>query len=423
MTQVLPRRAIVPVVVQQHVEDAAILFSTRSALVRSPHAKLHHLRRFDDRLAAHLEGLAIAGDQAKSMCQAALEQGGAGPAFVAAIRALDSQDTQWLKQLVSLAEAVPASQAGLKAAFGWSAGAQLRGIVVDLLDNGTPAERAVGVAACAMHRIDPNLGPNRRLEDADPAVRARAYRTAGELGKREFLSRLGAASREEDPTCQLWAAWAAVLLGDRQEALERLSAAGRQEGPFRARAFRLSLLAAAAPQAHEQLRSLAQDEAQIRWLIQGAGLVGDPTYVPWLMKHMADDKLARLAGESFSLITGADLAALDLERKPPEQPVDGPNDEARDPNVELNEDDDLPWPDAARIERWWAQNSSRFPSGQRYFAGAPVSREQCMEVLKNGYQRQRMLAAHHLSLLEPGSVMFEWRAPAWRQSQALAALG
>jgi uncharacterized protein (TIGR02270 family) len=176
-------------------------------------------------------------------------------------------------------------------------------------------------------------------------------------------------------------------------------------------------------QAHELLRTLAQEPAQIRWLIKGAGIAGDPIYVSWLIKHMSNDTLARLAGESFTLITGADLAALDLERKPPEHFESGPNDNPNDSNVEMDEDDGLPWPDIERIERWWAQNSSRFAPGQRFFVGAPVTREHCIEVLKTGYQRQRILAAHHLCLLEPGSVLFEWRAPAWRQSHALAALG
>ena len=46
---------------------------------------------------------------------------------------------------------------------------------------------------------------------------------------------------------------------------------------------------------------------------------------------------------------------------------------------------------------WWAANGSRFQKGTRYFMGAPVTREHCIDVLKNGYQRQRILAAHYLS--------------------------
>jgi len=63
------------------------------------------------------------------------------------------------------------------------------------------------------------------------------------------------------------------------------------------------------------------------------------------------------------------------------------------------------------IEKWWAANGGRFQPGTRYFIGAPVTREHCIGVLKNGYQRQRILAAHYLCLLEPGTPLFNTSAP------------
>lgn len=175
--------------------------------------------------------------------------------------------------------------------------------------------------------------------------------------------------------------------------------------------------------AHATLQRLGGDPAQLRLLIQGSGINGDPTYVPWLMKHMADDKTARLAGEAFSLITGTDLALLDLERKPPENVEAGPNDNPDDENVEMDPDEGLPWPDAGLIAGWWEKNGSRFQPGARYFMGAPVTREHCIQVLKDGYQRQRILAAHYLCLLEPGTPLFNTSAPAWRQQKLLAQMG
>ena len=68
------------------------------------------------------------------------------------------------------------------------------------------------------------------------------------------------------------------------------------------------------------------------------------------------------------------------------------------------------WPDPAKVEKWWATNASRFQQGQRYFMGAPVTWEHCLDVLKHGYQRQRILAAHYLCLLSPAR-RFSTRAP------------
>jgi uncharacterized protein (TIGR02270 family) len=173
---------------------------------------------------------------------------------------------------------------------------------------------------------------------------------------------------------------------------------------------------------HRLLQSLAQDPANIRRLIRGAGLSGDPAYVPWLIGFMAEDQRARLAGESFSLITGLDLAWLDLERKPPENFESGPNDDPNDPNVEMDEDDGLPWPDQKLIQAWWNANSHRFQPGVRYFMGEPLNRENCLRVLKQGFQRQRSAAALYLSLLNPGTVLFNTSAPAWRQQRLLATM-
>ena len=122
------------------------------------------------------------------------------------------------------------------------------------------------------------------------------------------------------------------------------------------------------------------------------------------------------------VITGLDLAYLDLERKPPEGGAGGPNDDPNDPNVAMDEDDGLPWPDPQRISRWWEANGARFTPGNRYFLGEPVTREKCVKALKDGFQRQRILAAHYLCLLEPGTPLFEWRAPSPRQQRLLAGM-
>jgi uncharacterized protein (TIGR02270 family) len=298
----------------------------------------------------------------------------------------------------------------------------LRGVVAQLLGSANPFARLRALAACSQHRVDPNLTSLRILEDTDPTVRARAYRTAGELGRREFVSRLGAAVDAEESDCQFWAAWAAVLLGDRQAALDTLARFVAVPNSFRDRALPLALPAMSVATGQGLLRSIAQDPSEVRTVIRGSGLVGDPSYIPWLIGFMAQDGLARIAGEAFTLITGVNGAAwLDLER-PPGHLDSGPNDDPDDPNVDMGEDDGLPWPDAVKIQAWWQANSQRFQPGLRYFMGQPPNPNNCLRVLKEGFQRQRIAAALYLSLLNPGTPLFEWRAPARRQQRLLAGM-
>ncbi len=413
---------IVPVAIQQHAEDAAILHASRTMLTTAPHVKLHHLRRFDDRLAAHLDGLSVAGEHAWPLCDAALATPTPGVVFAAAVLAIELKAEERLDRLYALVQAVPETQRGLMSAFGWVEQDQLRGTVAGLLASPDAFLRLIGIAACAMHRLDPGRARDLDLEDSSSALRARALRAAGELGRRDLLQACVKMLSAEDPESRFWAAWSAVLLGNRSVAVKALLETARQPGQFRQRAFRLMLQAIEQEDAQGLLRQVAQNPENQRLVIQGSGVAGDPSYVPWLIQHMTDAKTARLAGEAFSLITGLDLAYLDLDRKPPEAVEAGPNDDPNDPNVDMDPDDGLPWPDADRITNWWSANGSHFASGTRYFMGAVVTRENCLRVLKEGFQRQRILAAHYLCLLQPGTPLFEWRAPVWRQRSALAGM-
>jgi uncharacterized protein (TIGR02270 family) len=122
-------------------------------------------------------------------------------------------------------------------------------------------------------------------------------------------------------------------------------------------------------------------------------------------------------------MTGLDLARLDLERKPPEGSGDGkfggPTEDPSDDNVAMDEDDSLPWPDAARLQDWWAGNAARLAPGQRWFMGEAPSAASCARVLREGYQRQRWAATLWAAVLKPGTRIFPVAAPTWRQKRWL----
>ena len=56
------------------------------------------------------------------------------------------------------------------------------------------------------------------------------------------------------------------------------------------------------------LKRLVKDFGQKRIAIIAAGAFADPEVIPFLIDQMKIPKLARVAGESFSLITGAHIA-------------------------------------------------------------------------------------------------------------------
>jgi len=414
---------IVSTVIQQHAEDAAVLHAVRTSLTVAPHVRLRHLRRFDDRLAAHLDGLVVAGDTGWAHCMRSLESPTPGRVFAAAVPLIEAGRMGHLGEIYALVEAVPQIQRGLVAALAWVEREKLQGVVAALLTSSSVVRRTIGIAVCALHRVDPGSGRESALEDSSVALRARALRSVGELGRQNLTSACLESLRAEDSAeIRFWAAWSAVLLGNRQVALDVLKAIASEPSPFRQRALQLGLQAMKEDAAEEFLRRLGESRDTLRLVIQGSGISGDPARVPWLIQCMTEPKAARLAGEAFCLMMGLDLAYLDLDRKPPTEIEAGPNDDPNDPNVEMDPDDGLPWPDQKLIQAWWNANSHRFQPGVRYFMGEPLNRQNCVRVLKEGFQRQRIAAAIYLSLLNPGTQLFEWRAPAWRQKRLLATM-
>lgn len=449
------QRPVVLPVLRQHVEDAAALFDLRQVQLSSPHVQLHRLARLDERLAAHLKGLAVHGEQGLSALLGELAEPSAGKVFALSVVALMQRHAQVLTRVVALAAALPDAERGLLGALAWVSAQDLQGTVRALLGSNMPLHRIWGLKACAAHRVDPGVLLTQAAADAHPDVQAGAFVVAAQMGRadladaaRQALSRapavlegdqrtvlihagLDAASTAPDPVDPLRelarsAAWALTLAGagDHERVRHALVRPGSAQHLPPEHAHRLAVLAAPAEWAREQARQLAEQaassRAHLRRMMRLTGWVGDPQVVPWLIHYMSDDAWARLAGESFALITGVDLAALDLERSPPEALQVGPNDDPADDDVALDEDDSLPWPDAAKVQAWWQIHAGQFDAGRRYFGGLPPSVAHCRGLLQTAGQRQRIMAAEYLCLLRPGTKLFPVAAPAWRQSRWLA---
>jgi len=425
-----PARPIVHVVVQQHAEESAMLRHVRSVLVRAPHVALLHLGRLDERIAAHLDGLAVAGPAGTALCLQALERPGAGEVFALAVRAIESRDLRLFDHVLALVPALPDAARGVASALGWVSAAELQGVVRQLLASAQPHQRALGLAACRMHRVDPGPVLSAALADPTPEVRAAALRAAGELGRLDLLEPARRAIADDHPAVVFQAASAACLLGDRKSSLRVLSAAAQQRSPWSIAALSLAMAASTPGQAGELARALSKaaqdapaDREQRRHLVRALGLLGDSRFVPWLIERMAEPEMARLAGESFSVLTGADLARQDLETLTPPVLPETPSDDPEDDDVALDEDDSLPWPDVDKVLAWWSGQAAlqaAATAGRRLFDGAIVSPAIAARVLREGTQRRRAHAAQLACALEPGRPLFQIAAPVPRQRRWLA---
>lgn len=406
-----------------------MLRHVRSVLVRAPHVGLLHLGRLDERITAHLDGLAIAGDYGSQLCLSALERPGCGEVFALTVRAIEARDQVLIEHALALVPMLPDAARGVASALGWVSAAELKGVVRMLLASAEPERRALGFDACRMHQVDPGRVLQDGLVAAQPPVRAAALRCAGELGRIDLLEPARQAMNDEHPDVVFQAAVAVCLLGDRQASLKVLAEAALQPTPQGDRALAVVLTASRDDVAHSIARAFSRhaqeqpgDKVRQRRLVRALGLLGDPRFVPWLVERMAEPALARLAGEAFCWITGVDLARMDLETLQAPPLPEHPSDDPGDDDVSLDEDESLPWPDAVKVQAWWAGQASMHAAaavGQRLFEGEAPSIAVAQRVLREGTQRRRARAALLACELQPGLPLFQIAARARRQQRAL----
>ena len=414
MTRVPP--AVIMKVASQHAEEAAFLWILRDNAVTEAHFDQSHLSDLEERLEAHLDGLRIAQQTGWELALENLQQfPESGEMFAAATLAFESNSPEKLRAIYDIAEANPETEHGLISAFGWVDTKHLSGKVNGLLDSANPFWRRIGIAACAIHRVNPGKHLDKALQDDDSSLCCRALKAVGELGLTDKQEAVNQYFSSDDPNKRFWSAWAAVLTGNRDTAPDILqtflTTPGKQAFQAAQLVFRVNTL----ENSQYLLGNLAKQPEHLRLAIQGTGISGDSRYISWLIQHMETPELARVAGEAFTLITGVDLAWNDLETDQPEDFETGPTESAGDDNVDLDPDENLPWPHPVLIQQWWQQHQGEFPVGQRYLMGQVVSEQQCNEVLKSGMQRQRMAAAFELALMRTERPLFEIRAKVARQ--------
>jgi uncharacterized protein (TIGR02270 family) len=405
-------------ILAQFAEQSSFLWLLRDRAVNAPHYSLKDLAKLDGRVDAHIDGLRVAGDAGWEICKEALGTGETGEVFAAAVLAFECGDDVRIKAVLEVAEEKPETCRGLVSALGWLKWEQAEVHVGKLLTDESPLLRCVGLAAYAAHRQDPGRALTDALRDVHPIVRARAIQSVGELGRKDLLPFIQDNLTAKDEFCRYSAAWSAALLGDAGSASVLKSFVNRNF-PWPEDALKLAIRRMAPASAIDWQAELAKQPDTMRLAIIGTGAIGDPLLVPWLIERMAVPELARVAGESFTMITGVDIAFADLEGERPEGFESGPTEDPEDENVEMDADEDLPWPNPELIRDWWEKNKSGFRSGTRYLMGQPITYEQTEQVLRTGRQRQRHAAALEMSMLKPGLPLFEVRTPGFRQQRML----
>lgn len=407
-------------VVEQYAEEASFLWLLRDDAVRAPNYNLQDLADLDERVEANIDGLRVASDVGWEYCETGLEKEEPGEVFAAGVIAFEGTDESRIRKVVEISCSAPELGRALGSALGWLTFEQTRTHAELFLRSEDTKAVRIGLTGFAVHRQDPGSSLVDAITSSDPNLRARALKAAGELGKTNILSSLMDALSDADETCKFYAAWSAARLGQRNDrvinVLKDITLSG---GDYCERAADMVMRVLDVISAKTWYRDLLKNPDTARCAVLGAGALGDPELIDDLFLLMEKEEIARLAGEAFSMITGVDIEYEDLDGEEPEGFEGGPSEEAKDEDVGIDPDEDLPWPNPELIRKWWKDRRKDFRSGVRYLRGKKMSIGPLMDALIHGNQRQRAAAALEIAIREPLKPLFEIRAPGKRQLKLL----
>ncbi len=418
---ILSGDAVVEDGVLGHAIDASFLWAQRERASIAPDYVLSELADIDRRLEANLERLVHAGAASIQIYAESLGSD-AGDAFVLSYAAANFGPGV-LEEVIATLEEGPEAILGVSAALGWLPLSVAQPIIERWQHTAPDLFRCIAVAAATAHRHDLGGVLGDAATSENPALRAQALRAAGELGREDMQLHVQRCFNDADLDCRYQARRSSLLLRVPNAAVSLIEAtlSGRDEADD---ACRLAMRFMRTDLARDLYQDMRNDPATHRLAVIGAGATGDPAYVPAILEAMASEELARPAADAMLSITGLDIVAVGLTVNAPEDHQEGPTDDPDDSNVDIPVDLALPWPAVDAVTAWWNdKGKSRLSKGTRYLMGLERNDEGLRQVLAEGNQRLRGVAAFELAHTAPEvAATFDPRAPASRQLELMARL-
>ncbi len=398
---------------EQYVTEASFLWILRSVAIEQPHYTRDDMCELERRIDARLDGLMAEVDGVWEICLEALEFEQPGEVFTATVVAFRSFDVEKIQIAVEAGLKNKHTVKAFVSALGWLPANQAHPWIKKFFTSKNLEHKYLALAACGIRRENPAEHLNRMLEREDcrqnERLYARALKLIGEFRHQDLSQALSQAITSDNSEIKFWAIWSTILLGNRA-AVKNLEPYVLKPGAHQYDAINIAFRVLSVEQARELIARLDEDKLQTRAVIKATGVLGDPHAVNWLISNMGDPELARISAEAMCFITGIDIEQYQLADESPAGAEQQPDNDSANDDVLLDEDENLPWPDAKKVSRVWMNLGMNFIAGNRYFLGRAITSELLNEKIHSAFQRQRHAAAMELALLNTPAPLQNTRA-------------
>jgi uncharacterized protein (TIGR02270 family) len=373
----------------------------------------------EERLLAHLDGLVLGGKEvARKLLFPALAGEDLGGVAAAAWALVQAEDADHQDAVVeALAAAAPPVQAVIGRAL-WLAPKADISRLLPLWSDGSPTVRAMILDLFSpreplwvRERLDP------AFRSGHPALIAAALRAVRRTRDREFGEHVRFALQYQQPEILRESLTTGLTLG-----MKETWAACRAAAAAPGDDCRLALaLLGISPDIKDRdlVRGRAADATVARHALWALGFCADIKAVDFLVSAMANPEHARVAGESFTAITGVPLVGK-LTKPGETVGPDVEEVEDDDPPPVVRSEDYLPEPQAEAVAKLWDKERSRYHPVVRYVNGLPRNTEALRPSLTSAPTWRREILSTELALALVNPPQVELRDWAKNQLKQLA---
>jgi uncharacterized protein (TIGR02270 family) len=403
-------------VLEEHFAEAAFLWSQWERALLSPTFDLSDTADLEERLLAHLDGLVLGGEiVAGELLLPALETDDAGRISAAAFALLASGDNRQLEETLAVFDGGDAVQrSGVGRALGLSGRQDLEAVLRKRLTADEVELQALAFQVLAFRGAAPAETRVEWLYRGEASQVIAALQDPSPLPRELVQAVLPQLLVDPRPGVREAAMTAGLIAGSRS-AWKACRKVAEEAGEGRRQAL-VALALGGAAQDTEWLVGLLRQEALRADVLWALGFTGQALAAEACLPCMADEKVAGLAGEAFSAITGLKLEGR--YRMPPpeeEEPLIPLDEEDLDADLVPGPEASLPLPRPEAVEGWWQKVRKDFERGAHYLRGKKAGAEEFLDALKHEPMRRRAVHALELAIRSRGAQGIQPRAFTSRQ--------
>ena len=371
---------IVQLVVSKHADEVPILLHMRNRFLRSASTYPSDLRALDKRLAANLEGLAIAGEEGWRAAVALFEDR-PEPATVTAIANLAYFHENDL-YLTYLRNALANDHLLIEmAAFGlsWLGPKRVKKIIQSHWAGENDTDTATALACSLIYDLQPCSHDIDAFFTRNKLVHLWAIKVAGWYNLQSVLPYIIATKTENDPLMATACDTALVLLRHDHTAIYRILNSPKNNPYHKQKLFEIALLGLDPDERVQWWHK--QDDPDLR--LRAAYIISDRRCVPWLLEQCEEGAYADEAIECIHQITSFDVENMISESV---------SEEIANPFAVAPKTPQNP---VENLSTWWRSAGEKIPDGPVFLA-SPFDQISLKDEVKTvSLSVRQTLALHH----------------------------